>query len=45
MNKQTLTIYILVIAAALCAVTFAAAALKPSINKTVILQIQQFVKK
>lgn len=45
MNKKTLTIYILVLMAALCLVTLSVAALKPSINKTVILQIQQFVKK
>lgn len=44
MNKNMLTVYIGFILVSLCLVTVAAAFVKPSINKTVVLQIQKYVK-
>ncbi len=44
MSRNSLTIYVCIIIAALCLVTVAAGFTKPSINKTVVLQIQKFVK-
>ncbi len=44
MSRNSLTIYVCFIIAALFVVTAAAGFTKPSINKTVVLQIQKFVK-
>lgn len=44
MNKNSLKIYIIFIIIALCLITVSVAFIKPAINKTMVLQIQKFVK-
>lgn len=45
MSRNNLAVYIGFIIVSLCLITVTASFLKPSINKTVVFQVLQYVKK
>lgn len=44
-NNKTIAVFIITFIVGLCLVTAVSAAVKPSINKTMVLQIEKYIKK